>query len=113
MVDALWDADYYSPADLRRTDPSAKSQLDLLEARVCEQHLGKDTIDKLLGVLGSTCREADLRRLSLDIDIPYGVWHRGGSIAELCNQFLAEVVHRDRLRELVEAIDIEYPNAIV
>jgi hypothetical protein len=50
MVNALWEAEYDSPADLRRADPSAQSQLALVEARVRERLLGEDTIEWLLEV---------------------------------------------------------------
>ncbi len=48
MVNALWEAEFNSPAELRRDDPSAGSQLALLEARVREHMLGEGTIEALL-----------------------------------------------------------------
>mgnify|MGYP001826175174 CR=1 FL=1 len=114
MVDALWDADFDSPAALRHADLSAPSQLELLEARVRESLLGEDKIEPLLEVCGATSASPDhVRRLSLDIDIPPAIWQRGGAPAELCSQFLEAVVDRGKLEALVEVFALEFPHLIV
>lgn len=113
MVDALWDAEYDSPADLRRADPSAGSQLALLEARVRERMLGNDTIERLLEALGSTSHSNDdVKRLSKDIGINPSIWFRGGSLAEACSQFMDEVMRKNKLEELVETLAVNYPKVI-
>jgi hypothetical protein len=113
MIDAMWDAEYDSPGDLRRADPSAKPQLDLLEARVRERLLGEDKIEVVLDALGTTSdSDADVRRLSQDVGIPPAVWYRGGSLVEICSQFIQEIVRRNKLGELVDTFASIYPAAI-
>lgn len=113
MVDPLWEADYDTPAALRHADPSAKSQLELLEERVRESLLGEDNVERLLEALGATSESVeDVRRLSLDIGIQPAVWLRGGSLAEVCSQFLEEVLRRGKLEELVEIFAMEYTDLI-
>jgi len=113
MVDALWEADYNSPAELRRADPSAESELELLQARVRDRLLGEDTVDRLLDALATvSTSEADLERISDDIHIPPDVWLRGGTLAEQRSQLVCEVVRRKRVAELVEAVALLDPAVI-
>jgi hypothetical protein len=113
MVDALWDADFDSPAALRRDDPAAGSQLNLLEAMVQERHLGEGTIEEVLTALGSVARsEADLRRLSHDVGIEPDFWLRSGTPAEMRSEFVDEVVRQKKLAELVEVIALQAPAVV-
>jgi hypothetical protein len=113
MVDPLWDAEFDSPADLRRADPSARPQLELLEARVRERMLGQDSTEAVLEVLGSVHHTPDeVRVLSEDIGIKAAVWYAGGSLAEVCDQFMAEVLRRGKLEELVQKLAARYPELI-
>ena len=109
----LWDSDYNSPDDLRRADPSAGSQLNLLEARVHERMLGEDTIERLLEALGSTSTSIeDVRRISKDIGVEPSSWIRDGTLAEVCSRFMDVVVHDKKLEELVEIFVSQYPKLI-
>ncbi len=109
----LWEADFNSPAELRRADRSAESQLSLLEKRVREHMIGKNIIDQMLEVLGETCTEVeDIRRISQDVGIQPSIWQRGGSLAELCSQFIDEVTKQNRLDQLVEAFALKYPDVM-
>lgn len=114
MVDSMWDAEYHSPADLQRAEPSGKAQLELLEARVRERMLGKHAIDEVLKVLGSASTSpADLRRLSQDIGIEPSLWMGGNTLAKMCNQFVAEVVRQGdhKVEELIEVLATTYARA--
>jgi hypothetical protein len=109
----LWDSEFVSPADLRRADPSADSQLNLLEQRVRERMIGDDTLDKMLEALGSTCTGVDdVRRISKDLGIEPSTWLRGGSLAEVCSQFMDEVQRQGKLEPLVEVFALQYPTAV-
>src|SRR3989337_4225611 len=109
----LWDSDYNSPEDLRRADPSADSQLKLVEARVRHRMLGEDSIERLLEALGSTSTSnEDVRRISKDIGIEPTIWFRGGSLAEGCSQFMDEGLRQNKLEELVGTFVCEYPKGI-
>jgi hypothetical protein len=109
MVNSLWDAEYDSPEALRRSDPSAVPQLNLLEARVRESLQGKDTIADLLEVMGRTCADGeDVKTLSKEVGIPPTIWFRGGTVAEICSQFLDAILHRNKLPEFVEVFALRY-----
>ena len=106
----LWDSVHNSPEDLRRADPTAGSQLNLLEARVHEHMLGGDTIERLLEALGSTSTsKEDVERISKDIGIEPSSWFRGGTLAEVCSQLMDVVVQDKKLEELVETFVAYYP----
>jgi hypothetical protein len=110
MVDPLWEAEFMSPADLRRADPSARSQLELLEKRVAEHQLGQDTIELLLEKLAETCPTPDeVRVLSEEIGIKAALWLAGGSLAEICSQFMDEVVRRQRVETLIDKLAQRHP----
>lgn len=106
----LWDAQFESPEDLRRADPSSGSQLSLLEARVRERHLGENLTEDLLEALATTCDTAgDVRRLSEEAGIPPAVWFAGGTVAEVSSQLVSVALERDRLAALVEVLATHYP----
>jgi hypothetical protein len=106
----LWDAQFGSPEDLRRADPSSGSQLSLLEARVRERHLGQEVTEDLLAALAASCDTADdVRRLSDEAGIPPAIWFAGGTVAEVSSQLVDAALERDRLAALVEVLATHYP----
>lgn len=114
MLNPMWEARYESPAELRRDDPAAGSQLALLEERVRRSMLGDDAIDWVLEALGRVARSpADFERLSADIDIEFAVWYRGGTTpAETSSLFVEEVLRdggQDKLLELIEVLARRHP----
>jgi hypothetical protein len=110
MVEPLWDADFGSPADLRRVDVGARSQLALLERRVREQMLGLDVIEQLLNKLGETVQEEqDLRRLSDEVNIKPNLWLGGGTLAEQISQFVEAAAAQEKLDELIVRLQAEHP----
>jgi len=110
MVDELWAAKFTSPAELRRTDAGAQSQLSLLEARVRERQLGKSDIEQLLKRMGETLAESDAKVISDEIGIPYANWFVSGTtLADVCNQFVDAARLHNRLEALVQALAIRKP----
>lgn len=106
----LWDAQFESPEDLRRADPSSGSQLSLLEARVRERHLGEHVTEELLEALAASCDTPDdVRRLSDEAGIPPAIWFAGGTVAEVSSQLVDAALERDRLAALVEVLATQYP----
>jgi hypothetical protein len=111
MVEPMWDAEFLSPAELRRVDAGARSQLDLLERRVREHMLGKDVIEPLLSKLGETTEEqADLFVISEEIGIKPSLWSGGGTLAEQISQFVQATAGHDRLDELIVRLQTRHPN---
>jgi hypothetical protein len=53
-----------------------------------------------------------VKRLSMDVGIAPAIWFRGGSLAEVCSQFMDEVVRQKKLEELVEKFALDYPHVI-
>lgn len=113
-IQPLWEAEFSSPADLRRADPAADSKLELLEARVQERMLGHDVVDTLLEALGEVLHTPDeVRVLSAEIGIPPGVWYSGGSVVETINQFVNAARLRSKLTALIEAVSRYYPELVL
>ena len=113
-VDPLWDAEFSSPADLRRTDPTAQSHLGLLEARVREHMLGDDTVERLLERIAATATSPeDIQRIAKDASIPPARWFRGGTLAQIASQLVAEAVSLNKLDALVEAFAFDHSEAIL
>lgn len=113
MVQPIWEADFNTPAELRRTDPAAGSQLALLEARVRQHMLGEDTIERVLEALAKSCHTStDLQRVSSDCGIEPGLWLRGGSLAELASQLVEETLRKDKMTELIEVVARRYPSIL-
>lgn len=111
MLNPMWDAQFDTPADLRRSDPAAGSQLELLEERVRRSMLADDAVDDVMDALGKVARnQADFERLSADIGVEFAVWHRGGvTPAEAASLFVEEVLRQDKLAELIEVLVRLYP----
>lgn len=110
MIEQLWDSRFNSPADLRRNDPSAPSQLSLLEARVRERQMGKTDIEQLLRRMGEMLTESDAKVISDEIGIPYANWYVFGVTgADMCNLFVDAAMQHNRLEALVQALAIRKP----
>lgn len=103
IANPLWDAQYDSPAALRRADAAAESELNLLEERIRRRMLGDDTIETLLQVLGRHVDSVnELKQLSDEIGFPSATWFRGGTVAEGSNQLIDTALQHKKLDALVE-----------
>jgi hypothetical protein len=110
MIDPLWPATYQSPADLRRSNPGAPSQLFLLEARVRERQIGKTDIELLLKSMGETVTDEDAKVISDEIGIPFANWYISGlKTADMCSAFVAAAIQHDRVPALLQALAIHKP----
>lgn len=110
MIDPMWSATFNSPADLRRNDAGAQSQLNLLEVRVREMQIGKSDIEQLLNRMGATLTESDAKVISDEIGIPYANWFVAGTtIADMSNQLVDAALQHNRLEALIQAIAIRRP----
>jgi hypothetical protein len=111
MVSPIWDAQFDSPEDLRRADPSGDSQLNILKARVQERHLGQGMTERLLEALTEVCDSGDeARQFSDEAGIPPTVWFAGGTVAEVCSQLVSAALARDKVAALVEVVATQYPS---
>ena len=111
MVQPMWDAEFLSPAELRRLDAGAKSQLSLLEARVRHHMLGKHVIEPLLEKMGDTIHESgELKILSDEIGLKAALWLAGGSLAEQISQFVDAAVQHEKLDELIVRLAARHPH---
>jgi hypothetical protein len=114
MVQPMWDSEFLTPSDLRRQDAGAKSQLSLLEARVRENMLGKQTIELLLDRLGQTIVEPDiLKVLSDEIQLPTALWKAGGSLTDQISQFVDAAVQHEKLDRLIVNVAARNPDLFV
>jgi hypothetical protein len=109
MVQPMWDAEFLSPAQLKSLDPSAKSQLSLLEARVRDHMLGKHVIEPLLDKLGDVIHEQDeLIVLSGEIRLKTAFWLVGGNLAEQISQFVDAVVQHKKIDDLIMCLSARH-----
>ena len=114
MVEPMWDAEFLSPAELRRLDAGAKSQLSLLEARVREHMLGKQVIEPLLQALGETIHDQDeLIVLAGEIELKPALWLAGGNLAEQISQLVDAATQHQKLDELIVRLAARYPNLVL
>lgn len=106
----LWEADFTSPADLRRSSSTGRSELDLMHERLRQRLIGEDLVTETIERLGTICSEKDdLARFSRDIGISPAKWSRDGAITKAVNSFMAEVVRREgKLEELVLLLQGDY-----
>jgi hypothetical protein len=110
MIEPLWDAKFNSPADLRRNDPGAPSQLSLLEARVRERQIGKTDLEQLLKRMGEILTESDAKVISDEIGVPYANWYvLGTTVADMCNLLVDAAMQHNRLEALTQALAIRKP----
>lgn len=106
IEDPLWDAEFESPEHLRRTEPGAKSQLELLNERVQARSFDGQKLEDILRLLTQRYQNDDLEMLSDDINIPDSNWSGGRTLADAAASFLNECVRCHQVAELVEAIQL-------
>lgn len=105
----LWEADYASPAVLRRAEPGAKAQLELIETRVRELSFRGQTIDDIVALLARNYDNVSLPRLSTQLGIPRSQVFTGGPSAQSAAQLMQKCLERDKVEELLDAIARDYP----
>lgn len=106
----LFEAEYDSPAALRRAEVGAKAQLELLEARVRELSFKGQTIESIVQLLARHYDNESLGgRITTYIGIPKAQWFTGGSIADSAAQLLQICIERDKVEELLDAVARDRP----
>lgn len=110
MIDQLWTARFLSPEHLRRADPGAESQLDLLEERVRERYMGKTDLEVLLSRMGEMLNEDNAKDISDEIGLSYSLWHVAGvTEAEMCSMLLQAAIEKKLLEALVKRLAVRNP----
>jgi hypothetical protein len=110
ITDPLWEADYERPEDLTRAQPSARSHLELLQARVRSNSFKGKNLDAIVQMLAGTYDGAGLRRISRKIQIPTSHWHTERAVADSAADLLAVCVERGKVEELLDVVAAEYPH---
>lgn len=113
IADPLWEAEFDSPEALRRTELGAKSQLELLQARVRGDSFKGLDIDLIVQLLAREYDNDGLRRISEMIGIPPAHWFTGGAASDSSVQLLHVCVHRGKVEELLDAVAGEHPQAFL
>jgi hypothetical protein len=112
MLSPMWDAQFANPTELRQNF-LLRSQLDLLEQRVREHMIGKNTIERTMEALALVCTNTDdLLRLSSELNVSQAFWNVDSTLAAKIGQFVAQVAGAGRLEALVEAVAIQYPEIL-
>lgn len=103
IAEPMWESEYGSPEALRVGK-------DLLERRIEDAMIGKNTTEYLLEVLCSMNIDL-LRRVSAVVGVPHSRWHRGGSLADESANFLTQVPTKD-VPALIDAIRVLNPDLL-
>lgn len=111
IADPLWEAEYESPDALRRAEPGAKSQLELLQARVRGESFRGRRLDLIVQFLSRHYDNDGLRRISETIGVPHAHWFTGAAGADSSVQLLQLCVDRGKVEELLDAAAAEHPRA--
>jgi len=99
----MWEAEYDSPATLRRTNPAGRAQLELLEARIRGDIFNKKSIEIILQEITSFVDVDSLVRISTQLNIPQSHWYSPGlPLADLAAIFLDISCKRDKVEEFLE-----------
>jgi hypothetical protein len=104
IAEPMWDSEFTSPAELRRSG----AHYDILLRRINDSINGSTSTDDLLRILCKT--DVDLlKRFSADIGIPHSLWFHGGSLAgESAN--LLDRLPADKTGQLLDAIAAVNPH---
>jgi hypothetical protein len=113
IADPLWEAEFDTPEALRRTELGAKSQLELLQARVRGDSFKGRNLELILQVLAREYDNDGLRRVSEMVGIPSAHWFTGAAAADSCTQLLHVCLERGKVEELLDAVAVEHPGAFV
>ena len=108
IAEPMWDSEFTSPADLRRSG----AHYDILLRRINESIEGSTSTDDLLRILCRT--DVDLlKRFSADVGIPQSLWFRGGSLADESANLLDRlpVAKMGQLLDAIAAVDPHYLEA--
>lgn len=109
----LWEAEYETPDALRRAEPGAKSQLELLQARVRGDSFRGRHLDPIVQFLARNYDNDGLRRISEVVSVPAAHWFTGAAGADSSVQLLQLCVDRGKVEELLDALAVEHPDAFV
>ena len=105
----LFEAEYVSPDQLRRSETGAKAQLELLQARVRELSFKGQTIDSIVQLLAQYYTNETLAgRITTHIGIPKAQWFTGGSAADSAAQLVQICLERNKVEELLDAMAQDY-----
>jgi hypothetical protein len=111
--DPWWEAEFESPEALRRAVPGAKSQLELLQARVRRESFNGQNLDSIVQLLAGTYDNNGLNRISTLIGISPAHWYTGRAAADSAVELLQLCVERNKVEELLDAVASEYPESFM
>jgi hypothetical protein len=109
----FWEAEYNSPAELKRQESGAKSNLELLQARVRNECFKDKTIEDIVQFLAHNFNPQELVTTSGRIGIPLSLLNPGGSGANAAAQLLEICLERHKVEELIDEIALRYPGLFV
>jgi hypothetical protein len=109
--DPWWAAEFESPAALNKAGAGAKSQLELLQARVRNECFKGQSVDEVLELLAEKYDNEGLKRISTVVGIPPAHWYARGAAADSASDLLRVSLERGKVEELLDAVAVEYPAA--
>ena len=111
--DPLWEADYNSPAELKRAEPGADSEFTILLTRAREEFFNQKSTDEILQLLAENYTHEGLKRISGFIGISEQHWLTRDTTAKSINKLMALCIEREKVEELLDAIARDRSDLIV
>ncbi len=109
VSDPLWESEFERPEDLMRAQPSSRSQLELLQARVRADCFKGKNLDAIVQMLAEKYDGTGLQRVSRMINVPPAQWYTERAAADLAADLLALCLQRGKVEELLDVVAAEYP----
>ena len=109
----MWEADFESPEALQRAEPGAKSQLELLQARVRGDVFRDKNLEAIVELLAEKYDNDGLKRIAAAIGVPESHWYTGRASADSAVDLLNVCVDRNKVEELLDGIAIDYPESFM
>ncbi len=111
--DPIIEAEYSSPAALRRAGPGERAHMDLLVERVRHKSFRGQDIERIIEILSHNCDEGTLERLSSYIKIPRGsLLTKGKKIGDLVALLLDICIRGNKVEALLDRLAFERPDLI-
>ena len=109
IYEPLFDADYISPADLRRNELSGRSHLEILEEKIKKRYFKGMLLDEVIVNINKFYDDEDsIRRLAAYVDIP-GNSIGGRTVSDKVSELVNQCIKANKLEILIDKIAIERP----
>lgn len=108
----LLEAQYLSPAELRKNDATSGPQLDILLSRIRGDTFKGQTIEDIIKAINANYDNKGLERLGSMVDLNPAVWITNESVAKLSIKLLDYCLDNRKVDALLEVIVMDNPSLL-